>query len=192
MPDYLNGLIYKITTPNGLYVGSSCDFKRREWEHRGSLHNKNCKSYNIKLYQNIRENSGVWEMKKIKDFPCNSKRELEKEEDRIILELNSNMNERRAYTTVEEAKEKRKANKEQINKQRKEHRQANKEQYKQRDKQYREANKEQCKQRDKKYYQANKERNREKVECECGCKITRDNIINHRKTKKHLNLMSNK
>jgi hypothetical protein len=41
-----------------------------------------------------------------------------------------------------------------------------------------------------KYYQANKseiaERNKEKVKCECGKYITRNNIAKHKKTTTHL------
>ena len=215
MPDFSKGVIYKITTPNGLYIGSSCNFKQRECEHRQRFHNNNCKSYNIKLYQNIRENSGVWEMEKIKDFPCENYSELRKEETKYMIELNSNLNVNRAYRTEEEAKEQQKeygeTNKETIKKQRKEYNQVNKEKISKKKKEHRYANIEQFKEKDKKYYQANKEQiskqkkeyyqglkekikeqRREVVVCECGCKSTKGSITRHRQTKKHLNLLSNK
>ena len=185
MPDFSKGVIYKITTPNGLYIGSSCDFIKRERHHRSSLHSKNCRSYNLKLYKNIRENSGVWEMKKIKDFPCDNRSQLWKEETKYMLEMNSNLNEIRAYISVDEAKEQKKERG-------KEYRQENKEKRNEQKKEYYQANKE----KGKEYYQANKEqikeRNREIITCECGCKIRRGDISRHRRTKKHLNLMSNK
>ena len=179
MPNYKKGLIYKITTPGWLYVGSCCDFKEREIKHRSCIKNNN-----YKLYQNIRENNGKWKMEKIKDFPCENVTELRKEEDKIMLELNADLNERRAHTSVEEKKE-----------QRKEYRQANKEQIKERDKEYkkiyREANKEKLNQKNRIYYQTIKDQRCEIVTCDCGCKITRGAITRHRKTQKHLRLMEN-
>ncbi len=185
MPDFSKGVIYKITTPNGLYIGSSCDFKRREDNHRINIHNKNSVTYNFKLYRTIRENNEVWKMEKIKDFPCENYSELRKEETKVMLELNANLNEKRAYTSVEERKEQKKEYG-------KAYSQAHKEQKKEQDKQRYEANKEKIKEQSKKYCQAHKEQNREKVECECGCKIGKGNLAQHRKSKKHLNLLSNK
>ena len=196
MPDYSKGVIYKITTPNGLYVGSSCNFKEREYEHT-----KRLKNYNLKLYQNIRENGGIWKMEKIKDFPCNSRRELLMEEDRIMLELNADLNAKRAYMTEEEEKEQKKAkskeyreaNKEQISKHKKQYREANKEQISKKKKEHRHANIEQFKEKEKKYYQANKEQiikqKSEVVECECGSKICRGEIARHTSTKRSIKIM---
>tara|TARA_R100000541_G_scaffold13970_1_gene23338 strand:- start:498 stop:1157 length:660 start_codon:yes stop_codon:yes gene_type:complete len=208
MPDYSKGVIYKITTPNGLYVGSTCNFDDRVAEHRSNLHNENSNAHNFKLYQHIRENSGVWEMKKIKDFPCENDIELRQEEDRIMLELNASLNIHRAYLTEDEKKEYlknyyeehkehykeyRKANKEQRKKYYKEYRKANKEKLNERDKKYYEANKEKNSERCKKYREANKEqikaKRREKINCECGCLVIRKYITGHRKTKKHLDLI---
>ena len=57
-------------------------------------------------------------------------------------------------------------------------------------------NKEQFKQRYKKYYEVNREqileRANQKIECECGCMISRAHIPRHRKTKKHIDLMASK
>lgn len=208
MPDYSKGLIYKITTPNGLYVGSCCDFKKREQQHRSNLHNEKIRrTYNLKLYRTIRENNGAWKMEKIKDFPCENDIELRKEETKVMLELNANLNGCRAYTSVEEMKEHKKeyreANKAQRKEYSKEHYQANKEQKKEYyqankehkkeyNKQYHQANKEQIRKQSKVYYESNREQILEKVECECGCKISRHGLTGHRKTKKHLKLMSNK
>ncbi len=43
----------------------------------------------------------------------------------------------------------------------------------------------------KEYRRLNEERISERISCECGCKVRRDNISNHKKTKKHIDLMNN-
>ena len=47
----------------------------------------------------------------------------------------------------------------------------------------------------KQYYETNKEKKIkkmcEKIVCECGCEITKCNMLRHRKTKKHLNYSAN-
>ena len=67
-----------------------------------------------------------------------------------------------------------------------------KEYKKQWNKQYREENREKLNEKDRKYYQENKERLSEKIPCECGCIIRRDSMSKHKKTNKHLELMTKK
>lgn len=171
MADYSKALIYTIRTDDGLYVGSTCNFKDREKCHRASLHNEFHRDYNLKLYQNIRENNRVWKMEKYKDFPCKNRTELRYEEDRIMIELNANLNERRAYVTAEECKEYQK-------KYCREH--------------Y-EKNKVYALGQQKLYYEKNKDeisaKQNEIITCECGSNSKRTNISRHRKSKKHLKLM---
>jgi hypothetical protein len=63
-------------------------------------------------------------------------------------------------------------------------------------KEYREENKvrirEQRKDKDKERYLQNKEQLTEKVQCECGCVVARRGLTQHRKTKKHIQLMASK
>jgi len=135
------------------------------------------------------------------------------------LQLNSNMNSNRAFRSNDDKKEQKKqyneANQEKIKECCKEYREANREKIKEyckeyreanreRIKEHREANREKIKEKDKQYYQANKERikehreaNRErikekqneKVTCECGCVVTRQNLSKHKKTTKHNKLI---
>ena len=98
MPDYQNGLIYKIYCKDSevkdVYVGSTCDFASRKYAHRMFCRNPNTEKYNYKLYRCIRANGGMenWIIKPIKFYPCDSKRELHKEERRYIEELNATLN----------------------------------------------------------------------------------------------------
>tara|TARA_B110000285_G_scaffold187835_1_gene213789 strand:+ start:39 stop:542 length:504 start_codon:yes stop_codon:yes gene_type:complete len=157
---FQDGLIYTIKTDNGLYVGSTCDFAHRKISHKYSCFNEKSKEYNFKLYKNIRENGGDYTIEIYKLFPCNSGKELRMQEEEVIKHLNANLNSRASFLSTEEIKE-----------------------YK----------KEYQKEYRKEYHKENKEiisqKRKEIITCECGCDSTKINILRHRKTKKHLNLM---
>ena len=164
---YQNGVIYTIKTDNGLYVGSTIDYRKRKNSHKSKCFNENDKLYNLNLYQNIRENGGEYSIEIYKMFPCNSYEELIKGEEDVRKYLNPNLNMRKCFTTDEEFKEQRK-------------------QYTLTDGH---------KERRKAFYQKNKdnilERMSEKIICECGCSTTRGTITRHRKSKKHIKLINN-
>jgi predicted GIY-YIG superfamily endonuclease len=166
MPDYKKAIIYKITTGDNIYIGSTCNFTKRKWAHKNSIYNEKTHHYNLKLYQTIRENNGEWDMKPYKEYPCENKTQLTIEEDRIRCELNADLNMRLCGTGL------------------------NKKEY---NKQYRNENKEQEIEYFKQYYQKNKEKIseklKEKITCECGCVVNRYNLSRHKKTKKHIELM---
>ena len=92
MADYTNAVVYKITTGDSTYVGSTKNFARRKDKHNSTLHNEKSKNYNLKVYQAIRANNYQWEMVVIKKFPCESKAELDAEEQRFIDELKPELN----------------------------------------------------------------------------------------------------
>ncbi len=171
MADYSKAVIYTIRTDDGLYVGSTCYFKERKRAHKSNIYNENDHHYNYKLYKNIRANDGEYHIELYKPFPCNSKRELEQEETKLMMEMNANLNEKKSYRSEEEKKEYNKKN----------------------NKEYREKNKDERKTYMKLFYEKNKDkisaRQCEIVICECGCKSTRQNITRHRTSKKHLKLM---
>jgi hypothetical protein len=87
-------------------------------------------------------------------------------------------------------------NKEYIDKRNKEYGERNKEQLSKYHEQYREEHKEHKKEIDKAYREANKEKIKERKTqpflCECGCTIKWDEKARHKKTQKHINLMSQK
>ena len=157
---FQNGLIYTIKTDNGIYVGSTCDFAQRKSKHKSDCYNEKRKPYNLKLYQNIRENDGEYTIEIYKLFPCDSVEELHIEEEEVRKFLNSNLNSNKCFITKEEKKEEKK-----------------------------EYNKEYKKDYNQKYKEIISQKSSEIITCECGCKSTKTNISKHRKTKKHLNLM---
>jgi hypothetical protein len=87
---YENGKIYKIVDKNGdiIYVGSTKRTLKRRW----SSHYLKCDEYNILLIEN---------------YSCESKRELEKYEQKFIDLYNEMglINQKKAYRTEEELKE---------------------------------------------------------------------------------------
>ena len=104
MPNFSKTVIYKIINydnPDLVYVGSTTHFTKRKQQHKHNCNNDFYKGHNIKLYRMIRENGGWdnFDMVFLCDYPCNNKREAEKEEDKYMLELKTSMNDKRAYHT---------------------------------------------------------------------------------------------
>lgn len=174
MPDYSKCIIYTIRTPTGLYVGSTCNYTNRKYAHKNNIHNETAKSYNFKLYKNIRENNDEWEMKPYSEFPCKNKMEMTIEEERVRRELNADLNsysccgldkEKRTKTlkqynqnnkekNKEYQKEYNKLNNEKLTEQKKQYRENNKEKLSE----YKQKNKEKIAEFQKQYYQDNKEK----------------------------------
>ena len=157
---YMSCLIYKITTGNDIYVGSTFDFKGRMRRHRYSINNENSKDYNFKIYKKIRENNGEWEMTIYEDNLSMSKDELRKYEEEIRLLLGATLNSQRAYRTKEQLKEDASKSCKLYNDEHKE------------------------------YFKELRAANKENIKCECGSIVTRYEISRHRRTKKHITLMT--
>ena len=141
MPDYSKCVIYTIRTGEGLYVGSTCNYNQRKFSHKSITNNENSKDYNMKLYQTIRANDGAWDMQPHSEYPCNSKMEMNIEEERVRKELKADLNMYSCFITSEEKKDYQKEYYN-INKDKK--------------KEYRLANKEKIKEYQKEYYLKNK------------------------------------
>ena len=131
MPDYNKGCIYMIKSNQdfdneNVYIGSCCNFTRRKCCHKTRCNNPNDKSYNLKLYQTIRDNGGwdEWVMLKLHDFPCNEKYELNLEERRVIDLYKSKLN---MNVPLRNNKEYYEDNKEHINEKHKKYYEDNKE-----------------------------------------------------------------
>ena len=187
MPDYSKGIIYKLCckdpTIKDIYIGSTCNFTKRKYEHKQSCINSNNKEYNIYKNVFIRENGGWdnWDMIMIKEYPCENKRELVTEERKCIEEYNASLNKilpSRSKKELEEYK--------------KEYRIKNKDYHKEyyiknkdKLKDYREKNKEKISKRQKEYREKNRDKIFRKIKCECGSIITKHSLNRHLKSKKH-------
>jgi len=166
--DYSKGKIYRIVSDktDEVYIGSTVETLER----RFSIH----KSYfKIGRYCSSAEilKHGDARIELIKDFPCNSERELAKEEDKYILDCCKVVNCNRASRTVAEYYQENRA---EIAAQQKRYYEANRAERLEKFKQYREANRERI-----------SEIRNEKFDCPCGGKYTKKHKSQHEKSKKH-------
>jgi len=165
--DYSNTIIYKLCCKDlsitEVYIGHTTDFRKRKNCHKSDCNNEKHKNYNLKVYQFIRDNGNWdnWDMIEVERFEAIDGNNAKKRERYWIEELKANLN----YVIPTRTK-----------------------------KEYRENNKETISEKKKKYNEKNKEKinekAKEKVQCECGCEISRSSIAEHKKNKKHFYLMS--
>jgi len=187
MPDYSKTIIYKIQhqdKPELIYIGHTTNFTRRKCDHKTNTNSIKIGKQHLTLYKTIIENGGwdCFRMIQIKEFPCENMRQAEAEEDQIMKEYKTTLNEIRAFREKGEYMKEYRIDK------KKEIAITSKKWY---DKN-RENNKEKISEARKKYYQENKERikNRvqlysgEKVICElCGKELCRGSLTSHNKAK---------
>jgi hypothetical protein len=110
--DYSKGLIYKIVCKDlnikKNYYGSTTDFRNRKYGHKYSCNNVNDPKHNLPIYQFIRVNGGWenWDMILIKEYPCNSKLELEREERQCMEQDHNRLNVNLPTQTIKEYRNK--------------------------------------------------------------------------------------
>jgi len=155
------------------YIGSTANWKARNYTHKHRCNNENDKGYNYKVYKTIRANGGWCNFKMIQIGTADqlTVRQAEEIEDEYRVQLKATMNGKRCYLSEEQKRE-------QKREYRKEYYEANEEYFKEKQKEYRTNNKDKV--------NANAS---QKISCECGCEIRQDNLSTHKKTQKHINLM---
>ena len=172
MPDYKEGKIHKITcnVTRLTYYGSTVNsLSRRMVQHWSDFKKNRGNSCNSKLVLA----AGNYDYCLVEKFPCDDKSELHRRE-RFYIETNDCCNRqvpgrtRKEYRDVPVHKERRS--------------------------EYRHEHKEKLLKQMKEYRAENKEENAAKaavkITCECGCKIAKGHIASHKKTQKHITLMS--
>ena len=156
MSCYDNAVIYTIKVNEKLYVGSTNNFPKRENDHGRFMHTNA-----PNLYETIRANDYKYEIEIYKEYPCDDRTELRKEEQRCMNELGGLdclLNTINAWTDwVEYRKEYREKNKDTIKIQKAEEYERNKEKYKASFAKYRATHKEEIAECNKKRYEENKE-----------------------------------
>ena len=166
MPNYQKGIIYKLCCKNPLitdiYIGSTTNFRERKHSHKSISNCSNSSFSNRKIYKTINENGGFsnWDMVLIRDYPCNSKKELEKEEQRFKDMIKPTLNTYNCYLTPEEKIEYKKQwrinNKKEIAEYKKKYRAENKKAIQLYKKQYRLTKRDHIIEYQKLYYEKNK------------------------------------
>ena len=149
MPNYQNGKIYKITSGELTYIGSTCEptLARRLSKHIGhyNMWKKDNRGYTTS-FQLIE--TGQYEITLIELFPCGSKDELTARE-RFHIETNVCVNKFIPTRTKEEYAE---TYKEYFIETAKKYYEVNKERKKEKSKEWRSSNKERIAERNKAYY----------------------------------------
>ena len=134
MPDYSKCVIYKLCCKDlnvkELYIGSTCNFTKRKWQHKSSCCNDKHKHHNFKVYKFIRDNGGFdnWDMILVDQYPCENNQQKLQRERYWYEELKSTLNDdvpgrsEKEYrdTHKEQKKEYRELNREKIAEQKKE------------------------------------------------------------------------
>ena len=192
MVNYQNGKIYKLVNnvDDEIYVGSTCNpLYKRKGSHKSSakIHP------NIKVYNHLNEVG--WENVEIvliENFSCDLKDELHRRERYWIDTLKPSLNKVIPTRTNQEYKqipEVKNNNRIWMN-ENYTHKPENKQRKKNYDAEYNKANKEVISQKKKEYRKANKElisqKKKEVITCECGSTFRKDDLSQHKKTKKHL------
>jgi len=118
-----------------IYVGSTANWKARNYKHKRDCTNEKSDKYNYKVYKTIRANGGwcnfnMIEIGTAKQITLRRSKQIE---DEYRVQLKASMNDRRCYLSEEQKKE----------------------YARQYDKKYREANKDKIKERNQNYYQEN-------------------------------------
>ena len=90
--------IYKISCKDqsitDTYIGSTCNIKQRERQHKSACHSERDSHYNYHVYQFIRANGGWdnWTVTVLLEFECESKMEKTKKERSFIEQLKPTLN----------------------------------------------------------------------------------------------------
>ena len=200
MSDYSKAVIYSIYCKDKnvleFYIGSTQNEKQREQDHKSDCNNENCeRHYNLKVYKHIRENGGWdnWIFKVIEEFPCDNDLQLRIREQYHYDVLKPLLNTYRPYVSEEELKEERKIRNAKYYLD-------NIEELIEKSKKYREYNRDEIAIYKAKYYLANieeilkknKQKNKQKHNCECGCKYTLQHKARHLDTKRHKKFILNR
>ena len=195
--DYSNTIIYKLCckdiTITEIYIGHTTDMRKRKWGHKSSCNNETIKSYNYYVYQFIRDNNGWdnWDMIEVERFEAIDGNDAKKRERYWIEELKATLNRQLPLRTKKEGKKVYyENNKENHKEYSKYYYENNKEKIIEKKKIYRNNNKEKIIENSKDYYENNKEKIKEKIECECGCKIRKSDLARHMKSQKHQEIIS--
>ena len=175
MPDYQKGKIYKLVSDHTdeIYIGSTCQLLC----HRLSQHARDFREGKNKCTCKNMFELGKVKIVLIENVPCDSKEELYKRE-RHYIETMDCVNKLIPGRTVAE------------------NYQDKKEHFKKKSMDRYHAKKEEILKQHKEYRLKNidtiKERRKLRTICDCGLDVNKEHIAQHKRTKRHLNLMESK
>ena len=98
MTDYSKSCIYKIACKDAsiedIYIGSTCNFIKRRWNHKTVCNNPNVREYNYYVYRFIRSHGGWqnWDIYIIEQFSCSTKIQKDQVERGWVEQLKPTLN----------------------------------------------------------------------------------------------------
>ena len=178
-----------------IYVGSTYNISHRQQHHRQDC--KNGVSFNI--YDYCRKHNLTITLTNIEEIDVETIEEVRKKEQEYIRQLKPLCNQKCAFVDEMRKKEMKEwaknynkeyriKNREKLTKYNKEWYEANKEEQKRKAREYREANKEERKRKAKIYNDKKRAFNNEKIQCTCGCMVSRRGLTRHKRSNKHKKL----
>jgi len=202
----MKGVIYRIydNTNGNIYYGSTIQsLSNRMASHRSNYKKwiKGDKRTSCKSFEIIK--NGDYDYNIVEEIECENKYELHNRE-RYYIENNECVNKLIPNRTKKEYnKQYREDNKDKIKDNKKQYYENNKDKIKEKQyyednkdkilekkKNYHKNNKDKINEKKKNYYEDNKNKINEKITCECGCIVFKKSLNRHRKSKKHLKLIS--
>jgi len=109
--DFKNAVIYKICCADlavkDVYVGSTTNIVKRRCGHKADCANETRKSYNLPVYQFIRDHGGFdnWGVVVVEPFPCENSEQMRTRERFFMETLCATLNIRHAIQTKQDVKE---------------------------------------------------------------------------------------
>ena len=174
-------IVYKMEHVN--YIGSTNDLKDRQRNHIINCYNKNSKSYNFKVYKNIRKKNSQIILIELFKYNGDCSRRIQRLVEQYYIEkydsIKNGLNEINAFKNNKIYK--------------KEWYEKNKDKRKEYLKKWCEENKEKIKKNKKEYYEKNKDKIKKykkeylkiKINCPiCNSSVSRANLPRHQRTKK--------
>lgn len=174
----MKGYIYVLFNKNGNYVGSTFDVKERIKEHKNA-YTSWINGTGGKYMSSFKIIKDEFKYEVIEEVNVETKSELFQWE-QYYMDKYDCINEKKAYQSEEERKEYLK----QYN-----------EEHKEEQKQWREEHKDERKEKNKQYNEEHKDeiskKKCEKIVCECGSELSKNNLSAHKKTKRHQDYLNN-
>ena len=115
MSDYSKAVIYSLKSEedifdSNIYIGSTCDLKKRITAHKSSMKNIKSADSHTKKSKYFKKTNGSFVYEILLSFPCKNRQELLKKESEIIKAIKPTLNSYSPYNTYQDRHLKRRYN----------------------------------------------------------------------------------
>lgn len=181
MVDYSKAKIYKLVCDDLVYYGSTVlPLNRRENLHRSDFRHRSYGCCTSKLL--FEKNFDGVKIELVENYPCKNKQELQARE-KWYIENNECVNSHLKKTELEKRELRKQVQAKYV--------ENNREKIREYKSKYRQENKEKIKEYFVKNRDVLKAKRQEKITCDCGSIVCRGHLPKHKKSKKHIEYISN-